>query len=108
MTDATPTAPAAPEAATPPTISPHVRFTEVRTRLLDLERDKRNGIKIDLKEVQSLVSEMADLTAAIQTTTTGPKKPKAEAGEKAPKKAAASKKKTSSIAHLNIPEGDDF
>ncbi len=92
-----------------PAMLPHVRFKMVRDRLLVIEQDKKEGKSINLKEVQSLVSEAAALTAEIQTSTTGPKKNKAvdENGnikEKKPKK----EKKKSSIEHLNIPEGDDF
>lgn len=87
-----------------PLTSPHTEFTAVRDRLLALEGIKAKGGTIDLKEVQSLVSRAAELTAIIQTSTTGPKKKSAESATaaKPPKE-----KKPSSISHLQISDSFD-
>jgi hypothetical protein len=97
---------------TPPVSSEpplHLQFTEVRNELLSMERAKGEGKDVNIDRVQELVRKAADLMARIQTSTTGPKKKVIDGTivEKKTKK-AASPKKPSSIAHLNIPEGDDF
>ncbi len=99
-----PTTTETPAASSAPVLSPHAEFTAVRDRLLTLEHLKANGGTIDLKEVQSLVSRAAELTAIIQTSTTGPKKKSAE-GAKAAK--APKEKKPSSISHLQISDSFD-
>jgi hypothetical protein len=95
---------------TPPSVPEvplHTRFTAVRNRLLELEKMKLRNEHVDLKEVQDLVKQCADLMAQIQTATTGPKK-KPVTIDGATKGKTSRVKKASTIAHLNIPEGDDF
>jgi len=97
---------------TPSDLPLHLQFTSVRTELLAMERAKAEGKEINIDRVQELVRTAADLMAKIQTSTTGPKKKiidkDGEAGRETKPKKPKAEKKPSSIAHLAIPEGDDF
>lgn len=87
----------------------HLQFTEVRKELLKMEKTKAAGGEVDINRVQELVRKAADLMARIQTSTTGPKKKIVDGEVKEAKaKRTPKTKKPSSIAHLAIPDGDDF
>lgn len=99
-----------PPAEVVPTISPQIRFKVVHEQLLKYEKLQNEGKPVDLKHVQKLVNEASELIYEIQTSTTGPKKkaPVMDADPDAKTKRAPRAKKASTIAHLNIPDGDDF
>lgn len=85
-------------AVSTPTISPQLRFREVRDQLLRLETQKKAGVAIDLKKVQELVSEASALLQQIQTATTGPRqKADPTTGEVKEKKTKAPKKTAANI-----------
>ena len=96
--------------STPPVIaaSPHLEFTEVRNRLLELEAHKKSGKDINLAEVQTLTRRAADLIAIIQTSGTGPKTKVKLPGDTPAKKGRAAKvSKPSTIGHIALPDSFD-
>ncbi len=86
-------------------ISPQLRFKQVRDELIGLEKLKAAGGTVDLKRVQSLTNEIADLIAKIQTSTTGPKK-KVELADGELRE--GKKPRTPKAPNPNLMSADDF